>query len=95
MQYYLRTAREAHVLIANKDEITAELKEQIAVKDAQIAKLTDTMNAQAVHIQSLINQKQIELQELSGHGENSGNIVLKTFHVINIIKNFYTIYNFH
>jgi hypothetical protein len=50
MRYYLRTIRRAQILIANKDERTAELKEQIAVKDVQIAKLTDTMNAQTVNI---------------------------------------------
>lgn len=49
-------------LIADKDDRTTELKEQIVVKDTQIAKLTETMNAQAVHIQTLINQKQIEAQ---------------------------------
>jgi hypothetical protein len=34
--------------------------EQLRMKDKQIEKLSETMHAQAIHIQSLINQKAIE-----------------------------------
>jgi Arc/MetJ-type ribon-helix-helix transcriptional regulator len=47
-------------LIDDKEERTKELQEQLKVKDTQLEKITETMNAQAVHIQTLINQKQIE-----------------------------------
>jgi len=33
---------------------------ELKIKDKQIEKLTDTMQAQAIHIQSLITQKAIE-----------------------------------
>jgi hypothetical protein len=38
----------------------SELQEQIRVKDSQIEKLTETMQAQAIHIQTLLNQKSLE-----------------------------------
>jgi DNA-binding Xre family transcriptional regulator len=38
----------------------SELQEQISVKDNQIEKLTDTLHAQAIHIQTLLNQKALE-----------------------------------
>jgi len=47
-------------LIGDKEERVTELQEQLKVKDTQLEKITETMNAQAVHIQTLINQKQIE-----------------------------------
>lgn len=47
-------------LIEDKEERIKELQEQLKVKDTQLEKITGTMNAQAVHIQTLINQKQIE-----------------------------------
>jgi DNA polymerase III delta prime subunit len=47
-------------LLDDKEERTKELQEQLKVKDIQLEKITETMNAQAVHIQTLINQKQIE-----------------------------------
>jgi Arc/MetJ-type ribon-helix-helix transcriptional regulator len=47
-------------LIDDKEERVKELQEQLKVKDTQLEKITETMNAQAVHIQTLINQKQIE-----------------------------------
>ena len=48
------------LLIDDKEERIKELQEQLKVKDTQLEKITETMNAQAVHIQTLINQKQIE-----------------------------------
>lgn len=49
-------------------ERITDLQEQIRVhsiqletKDTQIGKLTETMQAQAIHIQTLLNQKQIEM----------------------------------
>lgn len=47
-------------LLDDKEERIKELQEQLKVKDTQLEKITETMNAQAVHIQTLINQKQIE-----------------------------------
>ena len=47
-------------LLEDKEERIKELQEQLKVKDTQLEKITETMNAQAVHIQTLINQKQIE-----------------------------------
>lgn len=54
-------------LCEEKDGRTRELQEQIKVKDeqlrakdSQLEQLTETMQAQAIHIQSLINQKAIE-----------------------------------
>ncbi len=46
--------------IGDKEERVTELQEQLKVKDTQLEKITETMNTQAVHIQTLINQKQIE-----------------------------------
>lgn len=37
-----------------------DLQNQLNVKDTQIEKLTETMQAQAVHLQTLLNQKAIE-----------------------------------
>jgi Arc/MetJ-type ribon-helix-helix transcriptional regulator len=47
-------------LLDDKEDRTKELQEQLKVKDVQLEKITETMNAQAVHIQTLITQKQIE-----------------------------------
>ena len=48
-------------LLDDKEDRTKELQEQLKVKDTQLEKITETMNAQAVHIQTLINQKAIEV----------------------------------
>jgi hypothetical protein len=37
-----------------------ELQEQLRVKDSQIEKLTESLQAQAIHIQTILNQKAIE-----------------------------------
>ena len=54
-------------LCEEKDERTRELQEQITVKDeqlrakdSQLEQLTETMQAQSIHLQTLINQKAIE-----------------------------------
>jgi septal ring factor EnvC (AmiA/AmiB activator) len=54
-------------LCEEKDERTRELQEQIKVKDeqlqakdSQLEQLTETLQAQAIHLQTLINQKAIE-----------------------------------
>jgi CRISPR/Cas system-associated endonuclease Cas3-HD len=54
-------------LCEEKNERTRELQEQIKVKDeqlrgkdSQLEQLTETMQAQAIHLQTLINQKAIE-----------------------------------
>ena len=51
-----------HIKIKDsQQEIRAsELQDQLKVKDNQIEKLTETMHAQSIHIQTLINQKAIE-----------------------------------
>jgi len=46
-------ARELQVQIKVKDE-------QLRAKDSQLEQLTETMQAQAIHLQTLINQKAIE-----------------------------------
>jgi len=48
-------------LLDDKEDRTKELQEQLKVKDTQLEKITETMNAQAVHIQTRINQKAIEV----------------------------------
>ncbi len=50
-------------LLNEKDTRIADLQkqnEQLGVKDNQIEKLSETVQAQAIHIQTLINQKAIE-----------------------------------
>ena len=54
-------------LCEEKDGRTRELQrtikvkdEQLRAKDSQLEQLTESMQAQAIHIQSLINQKAIE-----------------------------------
>src|SRR5271157_401920 len=42
-------------LLDDKEDRTKELQKQLKVKDTQLEKITETMNAQAVHIQTLIN----------------------------------------
>ena len=37
-----------------------DLQEQIKVKDSQIERLTEAMQAQAVHVQTVLTQKSIE-----------------------------------
>ena len=56
----LITPSETPEIIRIQDERIQDMQEQLKVKDAQIAKLTDTMQAQSVHLQTLINQKAIE-----------------------------------
>ena len=50
-------------LLNEKDTRITDLQkqnEQLGVKDNQIGKLSETLQAQAIHIQTLINQKAIE-----------------------------------
>jgi len=50
-------------LLNEKDTRITDLQkqnEQLGVKDNQIGKLSETVHAQAIHIQTLINQKVIE-----------------------------------
>ncbi len=74
-------------ILEHNDNQILNLQEQIKVKDTQIEQLhttihelSDTMKAQAVHMQTLINQKAIEApgakkpQERRSPGGNFGNI---------------------
>src|ERR1035437_1262125 len=60
----LQATVEGHLnLCIEKDTRIMDLQkqnEQLRVKDNQIEKLSETIQAQAIHIQSLINQKAIE-----------------------------------
>ena len=53
----------------------SELQEQLRVKDSQIEKLTETLQAQAIHIQTLINQKAVEAPGAKNPGGDSGSQV--------------------
>ena len=60
----LKATSEGHLnLCIEKDTRIMDLQkqnEQLKVKDNQIEKLSETIQAQAIHIQSLINQKAVE-----------------------------------
>jgi hypothetical protein len=47
-------------LFQMQENIIIELQNQIKVKDIQIEKLTETMQAQLIHLQSITAQKQLE-----------------------------------